>query len=238
MEKAPTSENSEATEISASEAIRGFYQEHTWAKYDSVMRAVGTLEDKDPEFLEKTWGSTKDLRETAGRLSDRAIKRIKEFGIEFTDESNVTEALGGMSTPKGGKLDAPNFLLDPMGYEKYMAEQGQVTGQEGKTIFSGLAPEQSAALLGSLNEFWEAKDYIHKASHYQFRLLQGRGIVEEIKEQQGHADVFSQLSEKLQFPYTMLRAHLDGKLAKLHHAPKFAYDKFKSAVENFLKESE
>lgn len=231
MEQSPTPKNKETTEIPAPEAIRKFYGENSWAKYESVMRAVDTLERKDPEFLEKAWGSTKDLRETAERLSDRAVERIKKLGIELVRDPGT----GELSTPegvKGGKLDAPNFLTDPMGYERYMAEQGK------KTPFSGLTPEQSAAMLESLNEFWEAKSYTHEAHNYQFRLLQGRGMIEEIREQQGHSDAFSQLQEKLQFPYVMLRAHLAGKLAKLRHAPKFAYDKFKSAVEGFLKESE
>lgn len=231
MEKFPTPGNKKTIEIPTTEAIRNFYEENSWAKYEFVMRAVDMLERKDPEFLEKVWGSTKDLRETAELFSGRAIERIKKFGIELVENPET----GELSTPegvRGGKLDAPNFLTNPVGYEKYMAEQGK------KTPFSGLTPEQSAAMLKSLNEFWEAKSYIHKAHDYQFQLLQGRGMIEEIKEQQGQNDVFSQLQEKLQFPYVMLRAYLDGKLAKLPHVPKFAYNKFKLAVEGFLKESE
>jgi len=36
----------------------------------------------------------------------------------------------------------------------------------------------------------------------------------------------------------MLRAQLNGKLAKLSHSPKFVYAKIKSAAENFFKESD
>jgi hypothetical protein len=234
MENVSIKKSKEVVKVSAQESIRNFYEKNSWARYKSVMQAVSILEQKDPEFLERTWESTKDLRETAEHLYDRAVKRMKEFGIELVENPDSIETLG-LSTPEGirdEKIDAPNFLTDPMGYEKYMEKQKR------KTPFSGLTPKQSAAMLESLNEFWEAKDCTHKAHNYQFQLLQGRGMIEEIKEQQGNSDTFLQLQEKMQFPYVMLRAHLDGKLTKFRHAPKFTCDKFKSAVENFLKEFE
>lgn len=208
-------------EINPANELRRFYEDNPWAKYQSVLDSIDLLEIKDPKFLNEVFESTKDLLELSNNLRKNAFKKISNSRIELVSDSQAEYTLGlsTISGIKGNKLNAPKFLNDPQGYERY------VEAQMDKTPFDGLNSNDSLLLLESYDELGDADLYNRLAHNYQFRLLIERAGIEQIKEQ-GNMDFILRIKEKM-LSLNMLMARLNGKLGKLKHAPGFTLDKIK-----------
>lgn len=216
-------------EINPASELRMFYDNNPWAKYQSVLDSIDLLEKKDPKFLIEVLESTKDLRELSNNLQKHAFEKISKSGIELVSDPEAEYTFGLSTSPgiKGNKLNAPNFLNDSQGYERY------VEAQMNKTPFDGLNLNDYLLLLESYDELGDADLYNRLAHNYQFRLLNQRAGLEQVKEQ-GNMDIILRIKEKV-LPLNMLMALLNGKLGKLKHAPRFALDKLKGVLDYILK---
>ena len=207
----------------------GFYEEHPSARYDGTDRYIARLLESDPGYLREVLGSVGDLRDIGAKLTGRSVKRLQEGGIELVEDPRSPF---GFSTPEGvkkGKLDAPSFFTDPAGYQKYMQ------AQEGKTPFTGLSALQQDDMWQSVFELQEARGYESEAGQYMFQLLMAKGMAEENRENNGGSNVFEKFTENVSIPFTMFRAKLNGKLAKLRYSPRFAMDKMGELGDKLIK---
>jgi len=216
-----------------------FFEKHalTEEHLEAAKRNIEIIAENDPEFLQEAWEATDDLREVSDKLNNRVIKKSQQLGIELVEDDHYPETLG-LSTPKGArqdKLDAPNLLIDPIGYERFMREQNK------KTPFDGLSEKEMTSFVEVIDDRAAATGYMSEARHYLDKLFLTKAVIEENKKYYGKSDIWSKVvEESVAFPYTMMKAKLNGKLAVLRHSPKFVADKINEFVDeavSYAKES-
>lgn len=208
------------------EKLMGFLDD---GKHPNLVANIKLLEQKDPNFLKEVLASTKDLMELSESLKERNYKALKDSGINLVQDTSSPETRN-LSTPegvKGSKLDAPSLLNGTVDkYEAYMKREAD------KTPFDGLSAEQSQIFLESLDGLSDGDMYTNTALRYQRKLIYNRGNLEELK-QVKNLDIFDKVKEKM-IAWPMFMAKVQGKLAKMKHAPSFAFDKLKSSMEMLL----